>query len=231
MSQATLNRMRARSAPEKRKLTNETEARLIALARPHAPEFPVVCLDEMPVQLLSHTREPLAARPGDDRKEDHEYAREGTASVFAALDLKGGRRLVEATERRAKADFARFVRRVVDEMCAGCEKVRLVLDNLSTHSRRALYEAFAPEEAYRLSQALELHFTPRHGSWLNAVELEFSAARSQCLARRVASLDELRKELEAWQDERNASKARVRWAFDVPAARTRLARIYPSNEG
>ena len=199
-------------------------------ALPHDPEFPVICLDEMPVQLLSHAREPLPMRPGSDRKEDHEYVRQGTACVFAALDLKGGRRLLEATERRAKGDFARFVRRVVDELCAGARKVRLVLDNLSTHSKAALYEAFPPEEAYRLAQALELHFTPKHGSWLNAVEMEFSAARSQCLARRVGSLDELRRELAAWQDERNARKARVRWTFDVPAARAKLKRIYPANE-
>lgn len=199
-------------------------------ALPHDPACPVICLDEMPVQLLSHTREPLRMRPGDERKEDHEYAREGMANVFAALDLKGGKRLIEATERRAKADFAHFVRRVVDEMCAGCRKVRLVLDNLSTHSKAALYEAFDPEEAYRLAQALELHFTPRHGSWLNAVELEFSAARSQCLSRRVASLEELRREMQAWQDERNAKKTRVRWTFDVPNARTKLKRIYPANE-
>jgi transposase len=197
---------------------------------PHDPAFPVICLDEMPVQLLSHTREPLTMRPGDDRKEDHEYAREGTASVFAALDLKGGRRLLEATERRAKADFARFVGRVVDELCAGATGVRLALDNLSTHSKAALHEAFEPEEAYRLAQALEFHFTPRHGSWLNAVELEFSAARSQRLARRVASLEEPRRELAAWQDERNARKARVRWTFDVPAARSKPQRICPSNE-
>lgn len=199
-------------------------------ALPHDPLCPVICLDEMPVQLLSHTREPLPMRPGSDLKEDHEYARGGTASVFAALDLKGGKRLIEATERRAKADFARFVRRVVDELCAGCEKVRLVLDNLSTHSKAALYEAFAPEEAYRLAQLVELHFTPRHGSWLNAVELEFSAARSQCLARRVASIEELRREMRAWQDERNAKKARVRWTFDVPSARAKLKKIYPANE-
>lgn len=199
-------------------------------AEPYDPEFPVVCLDEMPVQLLSHSRAPLPTRPGDDRKEDHEYVREGMANVFAALDLKGGRRLLEATERRAKGDFARFVRRVVDELCAGARRVRLVLDNLSTHSKAALYEAFAPEEARRLAQLVDLRFTPKHGSWLNAVELEFSAARSQCLARRVSSLEELRRELAAWQDERNARKARVRWTFDVPAARAKLQRIYPTHE-
>lgn len=198
---------------------------------PHDPGRPVICLDEMPVQLLSHARDPLPMRPGDDRKEDHEYVRKGSVSVFAALDLKGGRRLMEATERRAKGDFARFVRRVVDEMCAGCEKVRLVLDNLSTHALSSLYAAFEPEEARRLARVLELHFTPRHGSWLNAVELEFSAARSQCLDRRVASLEELRKELAAWQDERNDEKTRVRWTFDVLAARAKLKRVYPSNEG
>lgn len=203
---------------------------LALYARPYDPERPVVCLDEMPVQLLSHSREPLPARPGDDRREDHEYVREGTANVFAALDLKGGRRLVQATERRAKEDFAHFARRVVDELCAGAKGVRLVLDNLSTHSKAAFYEAFAPEEAHRLAQALEFHFTPKHGSWLNAVEMEFSAARSQCLARRVGSLEELRRELGAWQDERNAKRARVRWTFDVPAARTRLGRIYPTHE-
>jgi transposase len=199
-------------------------------ALPNDPACPVICLDEMPVQLLSHARDPLPMRPGGDRKEDHEYVREGSVSVFAALDLKGGRRLIQAAERRAKEDFARFVRRVVDEFCAGARKVRLVLDNLSTHALSSLYAAFEPEEARRLARALEFHFTPKHGSWLNAVELEFSAARSQCLARRVASLDELRRELGAWQDERNEKKERVRWTFDVTAARTKLHRIYPTHE-
>ena len=200
-------------------------------AQPYDPARPVVCLDEMPVGLLGHVREPLCMRRASPAREDYEYKRNGSASVFAALDLKGGRRLMEATERRAGVDFARFVRRVVDELCQGALKVRLVMDNLSTHRLSSLYEAFAPEEARRIARALELHFTPSHGSWLNAVELELAAAKKQCLSRRVGTLEQLRRELSFWQDERNARRVRVRWTFDTQAARQKLAGVYPTNEG
>jgi transposase len=198
---------------------------------PHDPQTPVVCLDEMPVGLVDHAREPLPAQPGKTRKEDYEYVRGGSATVFGALDLKGGRRLLEVSPRRAKEDFARFVKRVVDELCAGAERVRLVLDNLSTHSKAALYEAFPPEEAMRLCKKLEFHYTPKHGSWLNAVELEFAACHKQCVGgKRLGGTEELCQTIRAWQDERNEARATVRWTFDVPAARQKLHRIYPKNE-
>lgn len=197
---------------------------------PPDPRFPVVCVDEMPVGLVSHAREPLPARPGDPAKEDYEYVRRGSATVFGALDPKEGKRLLEVRERRAGVDFARFLRRVSDEMCPRAERIRLVLDNLSTHSKAAFYEAFPPEEARRLAARFEFHHTPKHGSWLNAVELEFAAAKRQCLDRRVSDAGELARMLEEWQDRRNEERARVRWTFDVQNAREKLKRIYPTNE-
>jgi len=201
---------------------------LLALfAEPHEPQCPVVCLDETPVGLLEHVREPLPARPGRPRREDHEYRRQGSACVFAALDLKGGRRLLEVRERRTGVDFALFVRRVVDELCPQAGKVRLVLDNLNTHTLGSLYKAFPPHEARRIAQRLELRFTPRHGSWLNPVELELAALKRQCLDRRTGSLQELAREVGAWQHERNQRGERVRWTFGLEQARERLARLYP----
>lgn len=198
---------------------------------PYDPEAPVICLDEMPVGLVSASREALPMRTGSDRKEDYEYVRGGSASVFAALDFKDGRRLFEVRERRTSVDFAHFLRRVVDELCEGAKKVRLVLDNLSTHSKAALYQAFEPREALRIARKLELHPTPKHGSWVNAVELEFAAAKKQCLGTHPGAIEELTRVMKAWQDERNEKRIRVRWTFDIPTAREKLKRIYPSNEG
>lgn len=197
---------------------------------PYDPALPVVCLDEMPVQLLGHSRDPLPMKGGQDRTEDYEYVRQGAACVFGALEFKSGRRLLEASLHRAGLDFARFVKKVVEEFGAKAEKVRLVLDNLSTHSLGALYQAFAAEEARALSRKLEMHFTPKHGSWLNPIELEFAALLCQTLAKRVGSLDELSRAIKAWQDQRNEAKARVRWTFDTKMAREKLHRIYPAHE-
>ena len=198
--------------------------------QPHDPARPVVCFDEKPVQLLSDVRESLPMEPGRPRRVDHEYERRGTACVMGFLDLKGGTRRVEASERRTRLDFARFVRRVVDEMYPQAERVRLVLDNLNTHGVASLYEAFPPEEARRIARRLEFHHTPKHGSWLNAVEMEFAALGRQCLDRRLGSLEELRTELAAWEEARNRERTRVRWTFDVPAARERLKDLYPANQ-
>ena len=194
------------------------------------PDSHVICLDEMPVELFSHAQAPTPMRKGRPAREDSQYVRGGLANVFGALDFKGGRRLFEVTRERKGHDFAHFLRRVVDELCAGASKIRLVLDNLNIHSRAALYRTFAPEEARRIARKVEFHFTPKHGSWLNAVELEFAAARKQCLGTRPGDYEDLEKALKAWQDERNEKKARVRWTFDTETARGKLKRIYPTNE-
>lgn len=194
---------------------------------PYDPERPVVCLDEKPVCLLADARETLPMRPGSDAKEDYEYVRGGSVTLFGALDFKGGRRLLQVSARRAKEDFAHFVKKVVDELCAGAERVRLVLDNLSTHSLGALYDTFGADEARRLCRLLELHYTPRHGSWLNPVELEFAVCQKQCLSERPGSLEDLCRTVGAWKDERNRQRAKVRWNFSTQTARETLKRIYP----
>jgi hypothetical protein len=203
--------------------------RLLALyAQEHDPRFPVVCLDEMPVGLLEHSREPLPAAPGRPRREDHEYERRGSATVFGAFCPKDGRRLLEVRPTRTARDLAHFLRRVLDEGWPGAERVVLVLDNLNTHTLGSLYKAFPPEEAWRLAARVELVHTPRHGSWLNTAELEFSVLRRQCLDRRIGSLEELARQIGAWQDERNRKRVRARWTFDAQTARKALAPVYPA---
>lgn len=199
-------------------------------AQAHDPLQPLVCLDETSVGLAESVREPMPGKEGAPRKEDAEHVPKGGVSVFAAFLPKDGRRLLEAGPSRNAWDFAHFVRRVVDELCAGAERVRLVLDNLNTHAEGSLYKAFSPEEARRIARKLEFHFTPRHGSWLNPVELEFAVLKAQCLTRRLGSLEEVQSEIQAWQEERNRKRARVRWTFDLKTARQRLVRIYPKQD-
>ena len=192
---------------------------------------PVVCMDEMPVGLVSAARQGLRARPGSCAKQDYEYLRHGSANVFGALDFKGGTRLLEVSQRRTAVDFACFLKRLADEVFPWASLIRLVLDNLSTHNKGSFYQAFAPQEARRLAQRFEFHYTPTHGSWLNAIELEFAAAKTQCLNNRTGTIQELARTLEAWQQERNERKAGVRWTFETTTARTRLKHIYPTNDG
>jgi len=196
-------------------------------SEPYDLSRPVVCMDEMPVGLVSASREPLPAIPGSCAKEDYEYLRHGSASVFGALDLKGGTRLLQVNERRAGVDFARFLHRLADEIFPWAQTIRLVLDNLSTHNKGSFYEAFDPALARRLAMRFEFHYTPTHGSWLNAVVLEFAAAKTQCLQARMGTIRELAEHLDAWQKDRNERKVGVRWNFDTTAARTKLKRIYP----
>jgi hypothetical protein len=189
---------------------------------------PVVCMDEMPVGLISSAREPMPAKPGSCAKEDYEYIRHGSACIFGALDLKGGTRLLQVSERRTGVDFAKFLRRLADEIFPWTDVIRLVLDNLSTHNTGSFYQAFEPAEARRLTQRFEFHYTPNHGSWLNAVELEFAAVKAQCLEARTGNIEALARNIQPWQEERNARHANVRWTFDTCTARTKLSFIYPN---
>jgi DDE superfamily endonuclease len=199
-------------------------------ARPLDPARPVVCLDEGGKQLVGDVRPPLPVRPGKPRRVDHEYIRNGTANLFLASEPLAGVRRVEVTERRTSRDFARFARRVLDEWYPDAERVVFVLDNLSTHAPAAFYEAFDPAEARRLVERIEWHYTPKHGSWLNVAELELSVLARQCLDRRIPDLDTLRREVAAWEAERNAAVVRVDWQFTTADARTKLKRLYPSVE-
>jgi len=196
-------------------------------ARPYDPEKPVVCMDEKPYQKLDDVRNPLPMRPGSIEKVDSEYKREGTCSIFIFTEPLGGWRHAEALPRRTKVDWANKVKWLLDEQYPEVEKVVLVMDNLNTHNTSSLYEAFTPEEALRLAQRLEIHYTPKHGSWLNIAECELSALAAQCLgSRRIADIDSLNLELQAWHTRRNRSQKGVDWQFKTADARVKLKRLY-----
>jgi hypothetical protein len=200
---------------------------------PHDPARPVVCFDERPCQLLADVREPLAPRPGGPgggaRLVDHEYERRGTANVHVAFEPLTGRRRVEVTGRRRKQEFAEQVRRIAEEDYPQAEKVRLVLDNLSTHTKAAFYEAFPADEARELARRVEFVYTPVHGSWLNMAEIEISALVRQCLeGRRLADEETLDREAKAWATQRNRLGASVEWRFTTEEARTKLRSLYPA---
>jgi DDE superfamily endonuclease len=199
-------------------------------AQPYDPKRPQVCFDEGGKQLIGEVRPPLPVRPGTPRREDSEYERNGTANLFLVFEPLAGTRRVEVTERRTNRDFARIIRRLVDEWYPEAEKIVLVLDNLSTHSPAALYEAFEPAEARRLVEKLEWHFTPKHGSWLNVAEMELSVLARQCLDRRIPDLTALRSEVAAWETTRNAAVVKVDWQFTTADARVKLKRLYPTIE-
>ena len=191
------------------------------------PERPVICFDESPTQLIGEVRPPIAAKPGQLERYDCEYRRNGTANLFVFLDAHRSWRKVKVTERRAAADFAQCMRDLVDIHYPAAEKIRVVLDNLSTHSAAALYQALPAEEARRVLRRLEFHYTPKHASWLNMVEIEIGVLRTQCLDRRIDNRDLLVREVTAWERRRNASGARINWMFSTEKARTKLARAYP----
>jgi len=196
-------------------------------ARPYNPEKPVVCMDEKPYQKLDHIRDPLPMRHGSVEIVDSEYKREGTCSIFIFTEPLGGWRHTEALPRRTKVDWANQVKWVLDEQYPEAEKVVLVQDNLNTHNISSLYEAFPPEEAFRLAQRLEIHFTPKHGSWLNIAECELSVLAAQCLGdRRIPDIESLNKELTAWHTQRNQVHKGVDWQFTTDNARTKLKKLY-----
>jgi hypothetical protein len=201
---------------------------LAVYARAYDRQKPVVCMDEKPYQLLEHVREPLPLRPGATEKVDNEYMRNGTCSIFIFTEPLAGWREAEALPHRTKTDWADKVKWLLDEQYPDAEKVVLVMDNLNTHTISSLYEAFPPEEAFRLAQRLELHFTPKHGSWLNIAECELSAMTMQCLgSRRIATIETLNTELEAWHIRRNNMQKGVDWQFTTENARIKLKRLYP----
>jgi hypothetical protein len=201
---------------------------LAVYARPYDRQKPVVCMDEKPYQLLEHARESLPLRSGSVEKVDSEYVRNGTCSIFIFTEPLAGWREAEALPRRTKSDWAGKAKWLLDEHYPDVEKVVLVMDNLNTHTISSLYEAFPPEEAFRLAQRLELHFTPKHGSWLNIAECELSALVAQCLgSRRIATIEKLNAELGAWHTRRNHTQKGVDWQFTAEDARIKLKRLYP----
>ena len=195
--------------------------------RPPDPAAPVVCMDEQPVQLVKDTRVPIPAAPGRPRRVDYEYERAGTANLFVFTEPLTGWRHVHATARRTKVDWAHEIRALLTQRYAAARTVVLVLDHLNTHTLGALYEAFPPAEARQLAQRLELHDTPKHGSWLNIAENELSALTTQCLSRRLGTLEALQHEVAAWATQRNQAEVRVHWRFTIDRAREKLHRVYP----
>lgn len=195
--------------------------------RPYNPKCPVVCMDEQPTQLIKHTRIPLPTQPGHPECFDYEYERNGTANNFMFTEPLGDWRKVNVRKRKTKRDWAQEIKELLDVDYPDADKVVLVLDNLNTHTPGALYEAFAPQEARRLLERLEIHHTPKHGSWLNIAEIELSVLTKQCLDRRMPDLTTLRNEAAAWYGDRNAVRKRVDWQFSTKKARIKLKRLYP----
>jgi len=200
---------------------------LAVYSRPLNPSIPVICMDERPCQLLDDVRNPVAGKPGSVRKEDNEYIRNGTCSVFLFTEPLAGWRRCNASEHRTKKDWAEQIRILLEEDYPDAEKVVLVLDNLNTHTFSALYERFPAAQAFRLTQKLEIHYTPKHGSWLNIAEIELSALTSQCLNRRIGSVDAMHAEVNHWASNRNIKQKSVDWQFKVDDARTKLKHLYP----
>ncbi len=200
---------------------------LAIYTRAYDPGRPVVCMDEKPYQLLDHARDPIPATPGHDRKEDSEYVRHGTCSIFVWVEPLRGWRHVDARRQRTKLDWAHQVERLLTIDYPDADTVVLVMDNLNTHTIGSLYQAFEPEKAFALAQRLEIHYTPKHGSWLNVAEIELSCLTRQCLDRRIGDLETLNAELTAWQEHTNTNQRQVHWQFTTSDARIKLRHLYP----
>ena len=198
--------------------------------RPYDPKLPMVCLDETSKQLIGETRIPGTASPGQLARYDYEYKRNGVANLFMIFEPLIGKRRVKVTERRTKIDWAYCVREMVDQIYPDAEQIVLVMDNLNTHNKSSLYEAFEPAEAKRIADKLEIHYTPKHGSWLDMAEIELGILSRQCLSRRIENMKQLEKEALAWEKNRNAKKEKVDWQFTTADARIKLKKLYPSIE-
>jgi hypothetical protein len=198
--------------------------------RPYDPRFPQVCLDETSIQLLRDVRDPLPVAPGQPAKIDAEYARGGVTNLFLVCEPLAGRRWVTVTEHRTKQDWAQLIKTLVDEWYPDAERIVLVQDNLNVHTPAALYATFPPEEAKRLVDRIDWHYTPKHGSWLNMAEIELSALSRQCLHRRIPDVATLEAEVAAWGARRDAATTRITWRFTTADARIKLTRLYPSFE-
>lgn len=196
--------------------------------RPYDPKRPVVCMDELSKQLTKETRKPIPARVGRVEKYDTEYERNGTANIFLYIEPLKARFVTTVTEQRTKPDWAETMKALVDEQYPHAEKIVLVMDNLNTHTGSSLYETFEPEEALRLLDKLEIHYTPKHGSWLNIAEIGLSILSGQCIDRRIPDMKTLTQEVAAWTIQTNAANKKVDWQFTTADARIKLKRLYPT---
>jgi hypothetical protein len=195
--------------------------------RPYDATRPVICMDESSKQLIGEVTEPIPMAVGHPLLKDDEYVRNGVAEIFMAVEPLAGQRTVKVTERRTRLDWAHFIRDLADERYSDAERIVLVMDNLNTPSTASLYEAFPAEEALRLSKKLEIHYTPKHGSWLNVAEIELSVYKRQCLPERIPTLEGMRALTRAWNEDRNSKQTKVDWQFFTDEARIKLKRLYP----
>lgn len=195
---------------------------------PYNKEYPVICMDESPKQLIKQTRIPVARKPGQDAREDYEYARNGVANIFMMNEPLKGKRQVSVTRSKTKKDWAQFIKTIADKHYPKAKKIRLIMDNLNTHKPSALYETFPPSEAKRIWDRFEFIYTPKHGSWLNMAEIELNVLMGQCLNRRIDNMETIKREVKAWQKDRNNKKAKINWQFKNDDARIKLKRLYPT---
>ena len=195
---------------------------------PYDPDYPVVCMDESSKQMIGEVREPIPYEPGQPLRIDDEYVRNGVAEIFMEVEPLVGKRHVLVTEHRTRKDWAGQIKQMLDERYPRAIKVRLVMDNLNTHNIASLYETFEPKEARRLAERLDIHYTPKHGSWLNMAEIEFSVLKGQCLDRRIPDMAIMQAEVAAWERNRNNSSRKIDWQFTTSDARIKLKRLYPN---
>ena len=196
--------------------------------RPYDPNQPLICMDETSKQLVKETRQPIGMTPGKPARYDYEYERNGVCNIFMCYEPFGGKRYVSITDHRTKQDWAIQIKQLLEVRFPTVEKIVLVADNLNTHNGSSLYETFSPEEARRLLNRLEIHYTPKHGSWLNIAEIELRVLSGQCLNRRIPDRQALQNEVAAWQNQRNFKQAKVDWRFSTDNARIKLKRLYPT---
>lgn len=196
--------------------------------QPSSPKCPLICFDERPTQLLSDKKIPSPAKPGQKKRIDYEYERKGNCNLFIFLEPQQGWRHIEVTDRRTAVDFAHCMKKLVDVYYPEAETIKIVMDNLNTHTPASLYKTFRPQEARRILQKLEFHYTPKHGSWLNMAEIEFSILARQCLNRRIPEQEIIKKEILTWENARNLEKATVSWGFHTQDSRVKLKKLYPT---
>jgi transposase len=196
--------------------------------RPYSKENPLICMDESPKQMIKETRMPIPMKPGTERKEDYEYERCGVCNIFMANEPLKGKRHIKITEFKTKKDWAEFIKEIADVHYSNAKKITLVMDNYGTHTPGALYEAYEPKEAKRILDKFEFIFTPKHGSWLNMAEIELNVLMGQCLNRRIDNINEIKKEVNAWQNHRNNRDCKINWRFTSNNARIKLKKLYPS---
>lgn len=196
--------------------------------KPYDKDFPVVCMDESPKQLIEEGKPTLPIKPGQEERVDYEYVRHGVVNIFMANEPLKGKRMVEVTEFKTKKDWAKFIKRIADELYPKARRITLVMDNFKTHVASAFYETFEPEEAKRLWDRFEFIYTPKHGSWLNMAEIELHVLNGQCLNRHIATIDKIKEEVMAWQHHRNNKNSKINWQFTNADARIKLKRLYPS---